>query len=192
LAEETWEAFRAANTDLHFGTEHGVEVVAEVARMVKITLPPKFGLIPKVLTHAVPNLRGEPGSRKAIEFVPATPLEYLERWIAANDVFGDDVKLTAVVQWADGQVSFAISQPQYHGEPATEREIEQHFLAAGWTRIPDPAGQHDVFFNYAFQTLAIDTLPRNCYLKDGDLLPFDVILCQPDEELEAFLGLYDR
>lgn len=33
---------------------------------------------------------------------------------------------------------------------------------------------------------------RNGYLTDGDLLPFDVILCQPDEELEAFLRLYDR
>ncbi|MFO1440198.1 MAG: hypothetical protein U1F81_17890 [Verrucomicrobiaceae bacterium] len=168
-----------------------MEFVEEIDRMVKITVPPKFGLMPKVLTHAVPNLRGEPGTRKAIEFVHATPLEYLDRWIAANDVFGDDVKLTAVVQWADEQVSFAISQPQYHGEPASEREIEQHFIASGWTRISDPTGQHSLFFNYAFQTLAIDALPRNCYLKDGDLLPFDVILCQPDEELEAFLRLYD-
>ena len=32
---------------------------------------------------------------------------------------------------------------------------------------------------------------RNGYLKDGDLLPFDMILCQPDAELEAFLRLYD-
>lgn len=168
-----------------------MEFDEEIDRMVKITLPPKFGLIPKVITHPVPNLRGEDGTRKAIEFIPATPMEYLERWIAANEVFGDDVKLTAVVQWADGQVSFAISQPQYHGEPATDREIEQHFIASGWTRIVDPTGQHSLFFNYAFQTLAIDALPRNCYLKDGDLLPFDVILCQPDEELEAFLRLYD-
>ncbi|MFM2142233.1 MAG: hypothetical protein RLZZ476_777 [Verrucomicrobiota bacterium] len=163
----------------------------EGGRVGKLTLPPKFGLIPKVITHVVPNLRGEDGTRKAIEFIPATPMEYLERWIAANEVFGDDVKLTAVVQWEDGQVSFAISQPQYHGEPATDREIEQHFIASGWTRIVDPTGQHSLFFNYAFQTLAIDALPRNCYLKDGDLLPFDVILCQPDEELEAFLRLYD-
>lgn len=159
--------------------------------MVKVTIPPKFGLIPKVITHTVPNLRGEPGSRKAIEFVHATPLEYLERWIAANDVFGDDVKLASVVQWADGQISFIISQPQYHGEPASEREIDAHFVGAGWKRIPDPAGQHSLYYNYAFQTLAIDALPRNCYLRDGELLPFDVILCRPDEEVEEFLKLYD-
>ena len=109
MASETWEEFRRENTDLHFGTEHAVESDEDFERMVKITIPPKFGLIPQVITHAVPNLRGEPGTRQAIEFIHATPLEYLERWIAANDVFGDDVKLTSVVQWADGQVSFAIS-----------------------------------------------------------------------------------
>lgn len=75
----------------------------ELGRVGKLTIPTKFSLIPKVLTHGVPNLRGELGTRKAIEFVHATPLEYLGRWIAANEVFGDDVKLTAVVQWPSGQ-----------------------------------------------------------------------------------------
>ena len=138
------------------------------------------------------NLRADrtlPKTRPSIEFLPATPLEYLERWMAANEVFGDDVKLTAVIEWADGQVSFAISQPQYHGEPATEREIEAHFAASGWTRFIDSAG-HVLFFNYAFQVLAIDALARNCYQHGGNLLPFDVILCHPDAELEAILALY--
>ncbi len=94
---ETWEQFKAAS-ESHLGTEHLVEFDEEIGRMVKITLPPKFGLIPKVLTHAVPNVRGEPGTRKAIEFIHATPLEYLERWIAANEVFGDDVKLASIVR----------------------------------------------------------------------------------------------
>ena len=49
--------------------------------------------------------------------------------------------------------------------------------------MPPKAECLSLFFN--------DALPRNGYLKDGDLLPFDVILCQPDEELEAFLRLYD-
>lgn len=90
MAGETWEAFRAASSDLHFGTEHGAEVDEENARMVKITLPPKFGLISKVITHAAPNLRGNPGTRKAIEFIHAKPIEYLERRLAANDILGDD------------------------------------------------------------------------------------------------------
>lgn len=158
--------------------------------MAKLTVPPKFGLIPKVLTHVVPNLRGEPGTRQALEFVPATPLEYLERWIAANEVFQDAVRLTAVIRWADGQVSFAIRQPQYAGVPASEWEIEGGFRADGWTPLRDPGGQHRLFYHYAWQVLAIDALPRNCYIRDGALQPFDVILCRPDEELERYLGIY--
>lgn len=157
--------------------------------MAKITVPPKFGLIPKLVTLVVPNLRGEPSFRQAIEFMPATPLEYLDRWIAANDVFGDAVRLTSVVRWADGQVSFAISQPQYAGEPATDREIDRFFEAAGWLRIHD-ASEHVLFYNYAFQILAIDALPRNCYLNENGLQPFDVILCHPDEAMEDYLRLY--
>jgi hypothetical protein len=87
---------------MHLGTEHAVEFSEGRGTVGKLTRPPKFGLIPELVTHSVPNLRGEPGIRQAIEFLPATPLEYLDRWIAANEVFGDDVRLTSVVRWADG------------------------------------------------------------------------------------------
>lgn len=160
--------------------------------MVKITVPPKFGLIPTVISSPRANLRDDPAIpafKQQIEFIHAAPLEYLERWMAANEVFEDDVRLTSVVEWSDGRISRSISQPQYHGEAATEREIESFFTAASWTRIPDDSG-HLLFFNYAFNVLAIDALPRNCYIKDGNLLPFDVILCHPDETLEHFLKLY--
>ncbi|MDZ4401368.1 hypothetical protein [Prosthecobacter sp.] len=160
--------------------------------MIKITVPPKFGLIPAVISVPQVNLRDDPAIppfRKDIGIVHAAPLEYLERWLAANAVFEDDVRLTSVIEWSDGKISFAISQPQYHGEPATDREIEHFFTEAGWTRIPDDSG-HLLFFNYAFNVLAIDALPRNCYIKDGNLLPFDVILCHPDESLQDFLKLY--
>lgn len=99
------------------------------------------------------------------------------------------MKLTSVVEWSDGRISFSISQPQYHGEPATHREIEEFFTAAGWKRILDDSG-HLLFYNYAFEVLAIDALPRNCYIKNGNLLPFDVILCHPDALLQDFLKLY--
>lgn len=193
-AEVTWLEFKSREEGVHFGTEHVVELSAFEDRVFKVTIPPAFGLIPRVVSHPVINLREDaspPVFRKAIEFLPATPLEYLERWIAANEVFEDDVRLTSVVVWADGQVSFGISQPQYHGEPAPHRDIDRFFEASGWTRITDPGGSgHGLFFNYAFGVLAIDALSRNCYLHENALLPFDVILCKPDEELEAFLGLY--
>ncbi|WP_395751580.1 hypothetical protein [Prosthecobacter sp.] len=159
---------------------------------MKITVPPKFGLIPAIGSSPRANLRDDPtlpAFKEQIEFIHATPLEYQERWIAANDVFEDDVRLTSVVEWSDGRISFSISQPQYHGEPATHREIEGFFNAAGWKRILDDSG-HLLFYNYVFEVLAIDALPRNCYIKDGSLLPFDVILCRPDDRLQDFLKPY--
>ena len=190
LQHLSWADFKS-EADGQLGTEHLVEFRDDLGLVVKITLPPKFGLVPKVLSHPVPNLRGEPGTRKAIEYVPATPLEYLQRWIAANHIFSDQVRLTAVIQWADGNVSFAITQPQYHGEPAETRDIERHFKAAGWTPINDPTGQHSMIYNYVFQTLAIDAPPRHCYInaEEGLRPPFDVILGEPDDEMKASLKL---
>ncbi len=36
----------------------------------------------------------------------------------------------------------------------------------------------------------MDAVPRNCYIRDGLILPFDVILSHPNEELAKFLSLY--
>jgi|GEM_PF-2335612 len=38
--------------------------------------------------------------------------------------------------------------------------------------------------------LAFDAEPRNCYVNDGGLQPFDVVLCQPNDALEKFLRIY--
>ncbi len=88
-----------------------------------------------------------------------------------------------------GSAFSSITQPQYHGIPAEPRDIERGFLAAGWTRLKDPSG-HVIFFNHAFRVMAIDAERRNCYLTDGQLQPFDVILCTPDEKMERYLGIY--
>ena len=172
------------------GSEHLVELDSASGRALKITIPPAFGLVPRLKTLPVVDLRSErPRSRQAIEFFPGTPLEYLERWHAANQVFGDDVRLASVVEWPDGGISFCLTQPQYHGQPAAPRDIEAFFVNNGWTRLKDPSG-HVIFFNHAFRVMAIDAERRNCYLTDGQLQPFDVILCTPDEEMERYLGIY--
>jgi hypothetical protein len=191
----TWDELRTAQPDLDCGTEHIVEFSAERGRVGKTTIPGAFGLMPQVRELPTINLRGDPSlpaSHPAIEFVPASPLEYLSRWIYANDLFGDDVELVSVIEWADERLSFGITQPQYDGEPAAPREIEAFFEAAGWTHIPDPAGPegHLLFFNYPWGVLAIDALPRNCFIQNDNILPFDVILCRPDAAMEVYLSLY--
>lgn len=161
--------------------------------MVKITIPPAFGLIPQLLSIPSVDLRGEDSegqTRPSIEFAAATPLEYLERWQRANELFRDDVRLASVVEWQDGAVSFVITQPQYHGIPAEPEEVEKFFLKAGWARLHDPTYAHQIFFNHAFGVMAIDAERRNCNITENGLQPFDVVLCHPNEELERFLGIY--
>lgn len=159
--------------------------------MFKFTRPPGFGLIPFV--NRIPCAHADPSKpltfREAIEFSPESPLEYLNRWIACNEVFGDDVRLLSVIQWKCGAVSLAITQPQYSGDPASDRDIVRYFEAAGWTRITYPSG-HIVFFHYAFGLLAIDAVGRNCFIDSQGIQPFDVILCSPDEEIERYLAIY--
>lgn len=191
----TWDEWRASDPDLKFGSEHIFECAPGSGLVGKITIPGKFGLTPQVIAHPTVNLRNDPavpGFRRALEFVPATPLEYLQRWLDANALFHDDVKLVSVVEWQDGRLSFGITQPQYDGEPAPLQDITLYFEASGWKWIADPAGGegHLLFFHYPQGVLAVDALPRNCFLHDGTLLPFDVILCRPDAEIEEFLSLY--
>lgn len=160
--------------------------------MIKLTIPPGFGLIPRLVSRpAVSAAEGSSRDRVilAIEFRKSTPLEYLERWVCANEVFEDDVRISSVVRWRDESVSFCIRQPQYDGDPVSEREIFEYFHGAGWTHLKKDR-EHLIFFNYAFQVMAIDALPRNCYQNAGAIQPFDVILCRPTEELEVFLQIY--
>lgn len=163
--------------------------------MAKLTKPPGFGLIPMVIAHPIVNLRNDPkipAERRCIEYIRATPFEYLDRWILANTLFDDSVIPTQVIAWSDGKVSLAIRQPQYHGEPATDQDIDRYFENAGWTSIPDPSREHQLFYNFAFEVLAIDAVSRNCYYRENELLPFDVILSRPDQELEDYLNLYPK
>ena len=191
-AEASWEEFRMQGADSVIGTEHMVELDTGTGLVGKTTIPPAFGLVPEVRSHRIAMLATDsdrPHLREAIEFLPATPLEYLARWRACNDFFGDDVRLVSIIRWSGGMISIGITQPQYHGVPAEPREIDAFFTEAGWTRLADPSG-HIVFFNYAFGVMAIDAERRNCYINDGGLQPFDVILCKPDERMERFLRIY--
>lgn len=169
-----------------------MEFAVDSGLVVKTTIPPGFGLIPFVnrIRNGFANPDDDDGSyREAIEFRLATPLEYLDRWIANNEVFGDDVRVVSVVRWKCGAVSLAITQPQYSGTPADDRDITAYFQAAKWVLLNDPSG-HLIFFHYGYQLIAIDAAGRNCFLDSEGIQPFDVILCAPGEAIEKFLKIY--
>lgn len=175
------------------GSEHIVELDSDSSTIIKITIPEGFGLTPKLIQviQAHSNLRDEIKSyRPSIEFLTGTPLEYLSRWQVCNDLFNDNVDLCNVILWPNGRVSFSISQPLYAGNIPSNTEINTYFSQAGWTQINNTL-HHSIFYNYAFGALAMDIEPRNCYVSDdGNLLPFDIILSEPDDELSEFLKLY--
>lgn len=159
-ADCTWEQWKAEDPDVKYGTEHIFEFVPESGLVHKTTIPGKFGLMPQAVRHPVINpgrAAGPVGFRMTLETRPATPLEYLERWLEANAVFSDAVKLVSAVEWSDARLSFSITQPQYNGEPAAEHDIVTYFERGGWKWIADPThGGHLLFFHYAWGLLAYE------------------------------------
>ena len=71
-----WEEFLRGEPDLWIGTEHLVDLSVPEKRYRKTTIPPAFGLVPRVVEILTVNLRGDPdtwATRRVIEFVHATP-----------------------------------------------------------------------------------------------------------------------
>lgn len=185
-SEFTFEELLPKLGEVRSGAEHIVELQDVSSGAVgKITVPPGFGVMPVVRHLALHEHRGD-----SIEYDSATPLEYLDRWMASNAMFGDQVELRSVIKWADGRVSFSVKQPHYPGTHATASEIRESFIKAGWTSVADPRNEYTIFYNFAFDLLAFDAVPRNCYISEYGLHPFDVVLCKPTKELERLLKLH--
>ena len=170
------------------GSEHAV-AYHDRNSLIKITLPNGgFGLIPKVTRHRKVDLRSDIESfYEQIEFLDATPLEYLDRWILCNELFNDSADVERVIQWDDTSVSIMLTQPYYMGEVITHDEIHAAFIEQGWEAIYKDG--RAVFYNYAYDAIALDLEPRNCYMAETGLQPFDLILSHPDDEMRMHLGI---
>ena len=98
------------------GREHDVRFDPAARRWIKFTKPWMAG-------YTV-DLEGEP------LLLPATPLGYLNRMEAQNQVFGDDVRFLGL--WEDpAGLRRVISQPDWIGEAPTFDDIEQSLHAQG-------------------------------------------------------------
>ncbi|MBK8037320.1 MAG: ATP-binding cassette domain-containing protein [Verrucomicrobiaceae bacterium] len=118
------------------------------------------------------------------EVVPATPLEYLERWRLQNELFGDSVELVGMMQ-SPGGVSFVISQPWITGEVPTEEEIADFLKSAGFL----PTVLPESFFNPASDQAAMDCHDGNFVKVEGFVLPIDIIVFTPDFGWRRQLGI---
>jgi len=123
-------------------------------------------------------------------FVHATPLEYLERLLMQNRLFGDDIQLIGVAE-EDGRQVILTSQPFIHGSEATLTEIELYFRSMWFQLVTGlNAGRRDspAFYRDLDETLVLDAHQGNL-IKDntGHIIPIDLILVRADDALQKAL-----
>jgi hypothetical protein len=152
-------------------------------RYFKATFPGRFGFT-AILTHAgIPDL------------ADATPLEYLDRLILQNRVFGDSVCLEGIAQETGGT---AIISSQLHvtGTEVVREEI-LNFMSP--LRFKELRGLHLgrpgslAFYRDLDEVALFDAHPGN-FVKDtrGVVLPIDLILLHASEPLQQALSQYLR
>jgi len=148
-------------------------------RYFKATFPGKFGFSVILVPGGLPDL------------TEATPLEYMERLLLQNTIFGDTVLLEGVAQEAGGTV-IVTSQPHITGGAVSQEEIFD-FMDRLWFRplqclqLGRPGSL--AFYRDLDEVAAFDAHPGN-FVKDteGIVLPIDLILLRAGDELQKALA----
>jgi len=163
------------------GEEHRLWLSEDGQRYFKTTFPGKFGFTVVLNPADFPDL------------AEATPLEYLERLLLQNSVFGDVVILEGVAQEAGGTV-IVTSQPHITGNEASRDDII-NFMFRQWFKpmrdlhLGRPGAL--AFYRDLDEVAAFDAHPGN-FVKDtqGLVLPIDLILLRAPEALQAALARF--
>ena len=102
----------------------------------------------------------------------SSPIAYLERWQLHNELFGDQVTFLGALQTEYG-LRLMIRQPAIAGTPATDEQIQQFFIDAGWKRFEIEGNA--AFFDVDRRIVISDTHRGNIILmQDGLLAPIDL------------------
>ena len=163
------------------GEEHRVWVDEPRQLYFKATHPGRFGFSVIAAPSGLPIL------------VDATPLEYLERLLLQNTLFGDHVNLVGIAAEPGGLVMIS-SQPNLTGGAVSGEEIVEFMRRLSFQPLPglslgNPGAL--AFYRDVDQVAAFDAHPANFVKdKDGTILPIDLILVRADPELEATLVRY--
>jgi len=183
-------------SDRDFGQmEHSVWRTSDKRRVVKLTKPGQYGLYP-VAQNIGLDMRAAASS----------PLRYLERLEMANQVFGDDWVLHGVLVNRQGQVQLLTSQPAYDGElpgslvddtPEEEQDVERERQQRAIAKAMAEYGfapsrvNPSTFYRASDNTAVFDAHLYNVMWVDSatgpDLVPFDVIVMQPQGKLRENL-----
>ena len=169
------------------GEEHQVWHDAANGRYIKLTYAGRFGLAADAQWF-FDEEREEAGAKAFLR--DATPLEYLDRLILQNTVFGDDIRLLGIIDKARG-MHVVTSQPTIRGETVTQEEICAFMAAAGFARIDSVRLGHEealAFFRAADGLAVFDCHVGN-FIKSGPhVVPIDLIVQRAEPVLRAALG----
>ena len=167
------------------GAEHAVFLDEEQELVFKITR--RFGLT------AGTDFRIGKRTQKylAVPFVrQATPLEYLERLVLFNEVFGDDIRLVGVI--AEPEPAIVTTQPVIRGRDASPAEIVSCMATLGFAPLEDViVGRHDSasFFRTADGVATFDAHGENVLAAETGIAPIDLFVIRAGEDLRAFLEM---
>lgn len=169
------------------GEEHLVWPDAAISRYIKLTHAGRFGLAADAQWF-FDEVREEAEAKAYLR--DATPLEYLDRLILQNTVFGDDIRLLGIIDKARG-MHVVTSQPTIRGGIVTQEEICAFMAASGFARIDAVRLGHEdalAFFREADGLAVFDCHVGN-FIKSGpDVVPIDLIVQRADPVLRAALG----
>lgn len=164
------------------GAEHRVKYNGNATqRWTKNTHPGQYGMHAFV-EHSI-DKHTQRYTRR-LEYGRALPGQYLERLWLANEVFGDDIVLTAIIDTEEGP-SVATTQPDIDGKAPSHEGIATFMQALGFQHI---LGGGPSWHRIADNILVIDAETWNFIeTEEENILPFDVGIQRPDGELKEYL-----
>ncbi len=148
------------------GREHDVTLHEPTGLWIKYTKPSSSGYTVSWGDDGAPYLHN------------ALPLDYLQRLVWQNEVFGDDIHLVGLWQAQTHQWRIVTSQPGLQGTRATMEELSSAFVAAGFTLLPWRGIGYEGSLALRFEGYDVwDVHPANVLLSpEGLPLPIDVII----------------
>lgn len=148
------------------GREHDVTFDESSGRWIKYTKPSASGYTVSWRQDGTPYLHN------------ARPLEYLQRLLSQNEIFGDDLQLVGLWEAQPHQWRIVSTQPGLQGGRVTLDQLTAALMAAGFTLLPWRGLGYEGSLSLRCEGFDIwDVHPANVLLSpEGLPLPIDVII----------------
>ncbi len=129
----------------------------------------------------------------SLELTGATPLEYLERLLLQNSLFGDRIKLEGIAV-EGGKTVVLTSQPNIEGDAVSDAEMTAFMTKLWFAPLRGLALGREgalAFYRDLDEVAAFDAHAGN-FVKDGNgvVLPIDLILLHADDALQKAFAAY--